>query len=102
MEEITSFDALEKAARSILRGVGDPSAGEWVEHAQKRGPAHNLFVVHVQRRCNATEDKVVGPVKDLRGTKEHQRRALLVAQDKRISSIVPYPVMLNEGIETRK
>lgn len=102
MEESTSHDALEKAARSILRGVGDSSAGEWTQHALKRGPAHNLSVVHIQRRCNAAEDKAVGPVKDLRGTKEHQRRAWLVAQDKHISSIVPYPVMLNEGIEAKK
>jgi hypothetical protein len=49
-----------------LDGVGDPKLGEWVEVGET--------AMHLRRRLNPIEQASVGPVVDVRGTPEGQRR----------------------------
>lgn len=56
-----------KLALKVLRGVGDPAAGEWFED---RWPT-----VHVRRRLTETEALITGPVRDIRRTPEAVARA---------------------------
>lgn len=53
-------------ARHALQEVGDAEAGEWAE----RGNG----VFHLQRRLTIAEAELVGPVVDVRRTREGQRR----------------------------
>ena len=53
-------------ARHALYGVGAAEVGEWV----KRGSG----VFHLRRRLTIAEAKLVGPVVDVRRTREGQRR----------------------------
>ena len=57
---------VENLARKQLAGVGDRGRGEWVEFTDK--------ACHVRRRLSAEEELVIGPVKDIRGTKEAEER----------------------------
>ncbi len=57
---------LERKAREALEGVGDASLGEWTEWTG--------VAFHVRRRLTAEEQATVGPVVDVRGTKEAQQR----------------------------
>lgn len=57
---------LERCARTALVGVGDPDAGEWTEWSGR--------AFHIRRRLSATEAEPVGPVVDVRGTPEGDRR----------------------------
>lgn len=61
---------LERIAEKELEGVGDPSLGEWREWTGK--------AFHIRRRLSAAEQKVTGPVADIRRTPEALRRALAV------------------------
>lgn len=58
---------LERIARAHLAGVGDANAGEWVEQGD--------IAVHIRRRLTGAEALVTGPVVDVRGTPEQDRRA---------------------------
>lgn len=57
---------LERKAREALEGVGDASLGEWTEWTG--------VAFHVRRRLTEEEQSLVGPVVDVRGTEEAQRR----------------------------
>lgn len=63
---------LERRARAALDGLGDAALGEWTEMP---GP-----VFHLRRRLSATEAEAVGPVVDVRGTPEADRRLAVVRQ----------------------
>lgn len=65
-----SLEALDRTARNVLAGVGDPTLGEWTEH----GAAY-----HLRRRLSTAEAALVGPVVDVRGTFEAQKRLSRVA-----------------------
>lgn len=60
---------------SELEGVGDDSLGEWEERGE--------IAYHLRRRLSESESKHVGPVKDLRGTKQATRRF------RRVKDILP-------------
>lgn len=49
----------EVILRRALDGVGDASRGEWIDA--------NPRAVHIRRRLSESEDRIVGPVKDVRG-----------------------------------
>lgn len=68
---------LDVYARRLLFLVGDASLGEWRE---ERDTGTGLRVVHVRRRLTAAEAAVVGPVRDIRGTAEAERRFELAAR----------------------
>jgi hypothetical protein len=53
-------------AEAALHGVGNAGRGQWVEVTR--------VAAHVRRRLSETEELVVGPVVDVRGTPEAQRR----------------------------
>lgn len=57
---------LESKAREALDGVGDASAGEWIEWTG--------IAFHLRRRLTTEEATTVGPVVDVRGTEEARRR----------------------------
>jgi hypothetical protein len=61
---------LRRIVRAALSGVGDRTRGEWEEIRPK--------AFHIRRRLSASEDLLVGPVVDVRGTLEAQERADLV------------------------
>lgn len=62
--------ALERLARHALRGVGDPTLGEWVEYGR--------IAVHVRRRISLAEQFNIGPAVDIRGTAEVGERLAAV------------------------
>lgn len=53
-------------AERALLGVGDRTLGEWREIG--------TIAVHLRRRLSTTEEAIVGPVVDVRGTWEHTKR----------------------------
>lgn len=55
-------------ARHALRDVGDASRGEWEERTER------TRILHLKRRLSASEDELVGPLRDIRGTDEERRR----------------------------
>ena len=57
--------ACARRALQVLDGLGDPAAGQWCEWSG---------VFHLRRRLAADEAARVGPVRDIRGTPEAQRR----------------------------
>ena len=57
---------LEHWAHWALHGVGDAAAGEWIDPRPQ--------AVHLRRRLSIEEAANVGPVVDIRGTPEAQRR----------------------------
>lgn len=59
-------DELFVIAESVLHGVGDPALGEWRERGE--------IAVHLRRRLTPAEAAIVGPVVDVRGTWEHEKR----------------------------
>lgn len=62
---------LWKEAERQLAGVGDVSLGEWREVGEK--------AVHVKRRLSEGEQRMIGPVLDIRGSDEARQRAGRVA-----------------------
>lgn len=63
---------LFRVAEDALRGVGDAGLGEWREVGDK--------AVHLRRRLAVEEAVTVGPVVDVRGTREAQRRLWRASQ----------------------
>ena len=61
-----------------LKGVGSAEVGEWHENRP--------LAYHVRRRLTPTEEVVVGPAIDIRGTDEaiNRIRALLVSYGNRV------------------
>lgn len=57
---------LRERALAALLGVGDTLRGEWYEWSGR--------VYHVRRRLTEEEERLVGPVVDVRGTPEGARR----------------------------
>jgi hypothetical protein len=57
---------LRAIAEEALLGVGDREAGEWEEVRD--------VALHLRRRLTAEEAALVGPVVDVRGTWESQKR----------------------------
>lgn len=57
---------LQTYAHTALQGVGDPSTGEWEEFTG--------YAFHLRRRLKRSEEAIVGPVVDIRGTAEAQMR----------------------------
>ena len=57
---------MRQATYIALAGVGDSSLGQWEEDRPK--------AFHLRRRLSAKEALLVGPVIDIRGTKEAVRR----------------------------
>ena len=89
---VLGHDALEQvAAAKMLRGVGDAALGQWVDRS---ATASGKAVVHVRRRLTPAEERISGPVRDLRGTAEQSRRAHRLHARFRV---VPLEVMLTEG-----
>lgn len=76
----------ERRARQALDAVGDAHLGEWLEWS---GAAF-----HLRRRLTAAEQRHVGPVVDIRGTPEAQRRA--AALPSRLLRFVPDFVLAEE------
>ena len=58
---------LESEAERQLAGVGDASLGEWREVTAK--------AVHIRRRLTEREQRLVGPVLDIRRSDEARMRA---------------------------
>jgi hypothetical protein len=56
----------ESLAREVLDGIGDTHLGEWTEDAP--------IAFHLRRRLTPVEACAVGPVVDVRGTPEGERR----------------------------
>jgi len=64
---------LRKVAFKELSGVGDSSRGEWGEYAT--GPEnYPVKVYELTRRLSPEEEKLIPPVKDIRGTDEEKYR----------------------------
>lgn len=61
-----SPDRLLGIAAAVLTAVGDAHLGEWRELGD--------VAVHLRRRLTPAEAAVVGPVRDVRGTWEAQKR----------------------------
>jgi hypothetical protein len=61
-----SRQRLRRHALYALRGVGDASLGEWEEWTGR--------AFHVRRRLSQSEQLLVGPVVDVRGTPEADER----------------------------
>lgn len=59
-------DTLRKIAIQALAGVGDAAAGEWEEIG--------AVAFHLRRRLTEAEALLVGPVIDVRGTRDGQHR----------------------------
>jgi hypothetical protein len=59
--------ALEREAERQLLGVGDASLGEWREMGRK--------AFHIRRRLTEREQRLVGPVEDIRRSDEARMRA---------------------------
>jgi hypothetical protein len=59
-------DGLRKRAMQALDGVGAKELGQWEEWTGR--------AFHVRRRLSAEEEKITGPIKDIRGTKEALER----------------------------
>lgn len=76
---------LEAEAERQLRGVGDPTLGEWREWTGR--------AFHIRRRLSATEQRRVGPVVDIRGSAEAQRRAARLGD---LLAHVPAEVLIDE------
>lgn len=55
-----------RIAKQELQGVGNAALGEWEEFGN--------IAFHLRRRLSETEEKLVGPVADIRGTSEAYRR----------------------------
>lgn len=68
--------------------MGDARLGEW------REPARAAF--HLRRRLSETEQAVVGPVADIRGTEEARQRAARVGP---VLRLVP-PALLRAELGT--
>lgn len=70
-------EELRRLALDELDGVGDPGLGEWVRVIDLGdfGPS-----VQVRRRLTAEEEKLAGPVIDIRGTAEAAERLWKVAK----------------------
>lgn len=75
---VTSAGGLALGSSTLIRrsyaelaGLGDASAGEWLEERPD--------FVHLRRRLSTREERKVGPVVDVRGTPEAHRRLALVA-----------------------
>jgi hypothetical protein len=66
MRGIPVRDVLRNIALAALRGVGDPTLGEWEEWTGR--------AFHVRRRLSAAEQRRVGDVVDIRGTPEVEQR----------------------------
>jgi len=62
---------LRRAAYEELEGVGNAALGEWTEFTGK--------AFHLRRRMRPTEQLLVGPVVDIRGTPEARERLAPVA-----------------------
>lgn len=65
-----TFAALRSQAKVELHGVGDARLGEWGEESASGG----LRFYHLRRRLRPYEADMVGPVRDIRRTAEHQER----------------------------
>ena len=61
-----SREALRLLALRALAGVGDARAGEWEEWTG--------YALHLRRRLTEEEAAQIGPVVDVRGTREGQQR----------------------------
>lgn len=59
-------DRLRDFALAAIQGVGNAALGEWEEYTG--------VAFHVRRRLSASECESVGPVVDVRGTPEAERR----------------------------
>jgi hypothetical protein len=62
--------AMRRFADAALAGVGDATLGEWETPGD--------IALHVQRRLTPAEAAMVGPLLDIRGTPEAERRAAVV------------------------
>lgn len=60
-------EGLITIAREELAGVGDATLGEWTEQGD--------VAVHLRRRLTEAEARDIGPVVDVRGTWEGEKRA---------------------------
>ena len=67
-----STAVLSRRARQEIEGLGDASLGEWTEMGRK--------AFHLRRRLSAHEAASVGPVVDIRGTREAMDRLDRVRQ----------------------
>lgn len=70
-------EELQRLALDELVGVGDADLGEWIKSVDL-GPFG--WSVHVRRRLSAEEERLVGPVIDIRGTDEAAERLWKVAK----------------------
>jgi hypothetical protein len=57
---------LRARALQALAGSGDPALGQWEEWTGR--------AFHIRRRLTPVEAKTTGPMLDIRGTPEQQRR----------------------------
>ena len=66
-------------AEKVIEGVGDRELGQWVEVVEDTPYAPGKRVVHIRRRLSDEEAALVGPVKDIRGTGDMEKRVRKVA-----------------------
>ena len=71
---------LVKLCLNVLSGTGNKKRQWW-----DQGIARGLRVVHLRRRLREDESRLVGPVRDIRGTDEVLKRA------EEIASITGFP-----------
>ena len=84
------YRALERAARSALRGVGDATAGEWVTRTEDN---KGKRFVHLRRRLTGPEARIAGDVRDVRGTAE----ASIIARRVSLATGIPTGTLLKMG-----
>ncbi len=80
---------MEQRAYAELSGLGDAALGEWTEFSPGSG------VFHLRRRLTGVEAAPIGPVLDVRGTREAQRR--LRALPRKLLRLVPADALADEG-----
>lgn len=61
---------LRTGAFDALKGIGDESRGQWEEWTGK--------IYHVKRRLSRQEQRQTGDARDIRGTREAQKRRAAV------------------------
>ena len=66
MQGSVGTEQLRRWASLALSGVGSAKLGEWEERRRR--------ALHIRRRVSVKEERIIGPVVDVRGTREGRQR----------------------------